>query len=66
MTVKNQCEKVKKNGEKAMPYLFLEQWCASRRYLDMSVVTLRRANKAKTRWKVKKLANEKQNGNNNL
>jgi len=25
MTVKNQCEKVKKNGEKAMPYLFLEQ-----------------------------------------
>jgi len=48
-----------------VPYLFLERRCASRRYLDTSVVTLGRANKAKTRCKVKKkLANEKQNDNN--
>jgi len=56
----------KKTVKKQWPYLFLEQRCGSHRYLDMSVVTLGRANKAKARWKVKKLANEKQNGNNNL
>jgi len=35
-----------------VPYLFLEQRCALCRYLDMSVVTLGRVNKAKTRWTV--------------
>jgi len=37
-----------------VPYLFLEQRCASRLHLDMFVVTLSRANKPKTRLKVKK------------
>jgi len=44
-----------------VPYLFLEQRCASRRYLDMSVVTLGRANKAKPGWKVKKTCKWKTN-----